>query len=66
MRAPPAFSIFYATGWQESVLRVRLLNPDGTPQHPVRRLCVWQWQRSERLCCTWWLACGPNRTETLG
>lgn len=36
MRAPPAFSIFYATGWDEAVLRVRMLNADGTPQHPVR------------------------------
>lgn len=34
VKSPPAFSIFYATGWEEAVIRVRLLTKDGTPQHP--------------------------------
>jgi len=33
---PPAFHIFYATGWRDAVLRVRTLDADGAPQTPVR------------------------------
>ncbi|GAB4820554.1 hypothetical protein N2152v2_007600 [Parachlorella kessleri] len=32
VKSPPAFSVFYATGWDDAVLRVRLLNSDGSPQ----------------------------------
>lgn len=31
---PPAFHLFYATGWRDAVLRVRTLDADGTPQTP--------------------------------
>ena len=35
MEDPPAFHLFYATGWRDAVLRVRTLDADGTPQMPV-------------------------------
>ncbi|KAK9834998.1 hypothetical protein WJX81_003222 [Elliptochloris bilobata] len=31
---PPAFHLFYATGWRDAVLRVQTLDADGTPQTP--------------------------------
>lgn len=37
---PPAFHIFYATGWEDPVLRVRMLNADGTPQTPVSLIAM--------------------------
>lgn len=35
VEVPPAFHIFYATGWEEPVLRFRELHADGTQQHEV-------------------------------
>ena len=35
VEVPPAFHIFYATGWEEPVLRVRELSPDSTPINEV-------------------------------
>ncbi len=32
---PPAFHVFYATGWEDPVLRVRELTSDSTPIHEV-------------------------------
>ncbi|EIE26776.1 S6PP-domain-containing protein [Coccomyxa subellipsoidea C-169] len=31
---PPAFHIFYATGWEIPILHMRALNADGSPQTP--------------------------------
>ena len=35
VEVPPAFHIYYATGWEEPMLRVRELSPDGTPINEV-------------------------------
>ena len=35
VEVPPAFHIFYATGWEEPVLRLRELCADGSPRHEV-------------------------------
>ena len=35
VEVPPAFHIYYATGWEEPVLRVRELSPDGMPINEV-------------------------------
>ena len=35
VEVPPAFHIFYATGWEEPMLRLRELCADGTPRHEV-------------------------------
>jgi hypothetical protein len=35
VEVPPAFHIYYATGWEDPVLRVQALNGDGSPQTPV-------------------------------
>ena len=46
VEVPPAFHIFYATGWEEPVLRLRELRADGLPQHEVS-----SWP-SQRNCMT--------------
>lgn len=35
VEVPPTFHIYYATGWEEPVLRVRELSPDGMPINEV-------------------------------
>ena len=49
---PPAFHLFYATGWRDAVLHVRTLDADGTPQTPG-------W-REVPMCTT------PSRAKPLG
>ena len=36
VEVPPAWHIFYATGWENATLKCRALHADGTPQASVR------------------------------
>ncbi len=42
VEVPPAFHIFYATGWEEPVLHLRELRADGSPQHEVSPCPPWR------------------------
>ena len=37
--APPAFHIYYATGWDKAVLHVRELKASGEPMNQVKSTC---------------------------